>query len=121
MIRYSFKKSERLHTTREFNNVFKYGKKYSSPALTVFVCKQSTDFSSAEITRLGLAVSRKLGKAVKRNKLKRRLREIFRLNKHLLKPAYDIVIVPKQNSVELDFHTLEETLLSIWKKAGILN
>ncbi|MFN3967233.1 MAG: ribonuclease P protein component [Endomicrobiia bacterium] len=92
--KFGFSKSERLHKTKEFIEVYKKGKAYQSDHLLLFVLARG-QIQGIPGVRIGIVVSRKVGKAVKRNKIKRRLREIFRLNKHLLKPGFDIVVNAK--------------------------
>jgi ribonuclease P protein component len=59
--------------------------------------------------RLGLVVTRRLGKAVKRNRVKRLLREFFRRHKTEL-PAVDLVIMAKKGAAVLGYHQVEEEL-----------
>jgi len=70
--------------------------------------KKYDDFS-----RLGLTVTKKIGKAVIRNKIKRRLREVFRelAKKNYLVNRYDFVVIAKKNSVNADFSLLEKDIL----------
>ena len=70
--------------------------------------------------RVGITVSKKLGKAVVRNRVRRRLREVYRLNEEKFQPGWDIVVVARSRSVEAKFPRLEEAYLALAKKAGIL-
>lgn len=70
--------------------------------------------------RLGLTVSTKLGHAVVRNRMRRRLREIVRLNEGRLKGDYDIVLVARSAAVEADFKTLTRAFLTAADRVGIL-
>ena len=70
--------------------------------------------------RVGLTVSKKLGHAVVRNRTRRRLREVYRLNESALKPGYDIVIVARSRAVEAPFSKLTASFLRLADKAGIL-
>ena len=70
--------------------------------------------------RVGLTVSKKLGCAVVRNRVRRRLREIYRLNEHLFAPGWDIVVVARSRCVTADFQKLTHAYLSLAEKAGIL-
>jgi ribonuclease P protein component len=70
--------------------------------------------------RLGYTVSTKLGHAVVRNRVRRRLREIYRLNSHKLKQGYDIVIVARSRSVGADYKKLESAFLSACEKLGLM-
>ena len=55
-----------------------------------------------------------------RNRARRRLREVYRLNEHLFKPGYDIVVVARSRCVTADFRKLTKAYLSLAEKAGIL-
>ena len=70
--------------------------------------------------RVGLTVSKKLGHAVVRNRVRRRLREIYRLNESRFRRGFDIVVVARSRAVEADFSQLTAAYLSLAKKAGIL-
>jgi len=62
------------------------------------------------ITRLGLTVSRKAGNAVKRNRVKRLIREFFRLNDTCFPQGYDIVITAKKDASYLDLQKIKNEL-----------
>ena len=70
--------------------------------------------------RVGITVSKKLGHAVVRNRVRRRLREIYRLNEEKFAPGWDIVVVARTKSVGAGFRVLTDSYLSLAKKAGIL-
>ena len=70
--------------------------------------------------RVGITTGKKLGHAVVRNRARRRLREVYRLNEHLFKPGYDIVVVARHKCVTADFQKLTKAYLSLAEKAGIL-
>ena len=70
--------------------------------------------------RVGITTGKKLGHAVVRNRARRRLREVYRLNEALFKPGYDIVVVARHRCVTADFQKLTKAYLSLAQKAGIL-
>ena len=70
--------------------------------------------------RVGLTVSKKLGCAVVRNRVRRRLREVYRLNEDKFAPGWDIVVVARSRCVGADFNKLTQSYLSLAEKAGIL-
>ena len=70
--------------------------------------------------RVGITVSKKLGKAVVRNRVRRRLREIYRCNEERFQPGWDIVVVARTRAVDADFGKLTAAYLSLAEKAGLL-
>ena len=86
-----------------------------TPAFVAYALKNRTN----EI-RLGITVSKKLGHAVVRNRSRRRIREIYRLNEALFTPGWDIVIVARSRTVDGNFSKMTEALLSLARKSGIL-
>ena len=70
--------------------------------------------------RVGITAGKKLGKAVVRNRVRRRLREVYRLNEERFCPGYDIVVVARSRCIQADFAKLTNAYLSLAEKAGIL-
>ena len=70
--------------------------------------------------RVGITTGKKLGHAVVRNRARRRLREVYRLNESLFKPGFDIVVVARSRCITADFQKLTKAYLSLAEKAGIL-
>ena len=71
------------------------------------------------LTRYGLSVTRKVGNAVQRNRLKRLLREIIRLQ--VLKPGWDVVFIVRPEAVDVDYHRLEKSVTDLLARAQLLN
>ncbi len=70
--------------------------------------------------RVGITVSKKLGKAHVRNYVRRRLREVYRLNEDKFQPGWDIVVVARSRAVDAKFERLTKSYLALAKKAGVL-
>jgi ribonuclease P protein component len=70
--------------------------------------------------RVGITVGKKLGHAVVRNRVRRRLREVYRLNEDKFQPGWDIVVVARTKAINASFQTLTNNYLSLARKAGIL-
>ena len=70
--------------------------------------------------RVGITVSKKLGKAVVRNRVRRRLREVYRLHESRFLPGWDIVVVARGRAVDASFSDLTRAYLGLAKKCGIL-
>ena len=83
--------------------------------LVLYARKNRTDSN-----RVGITVGKKLGKAHIRNRTRRRIREVYRLNEEKFLPGWDIVVVARSRAVEAPFDKLTKSYLSLAKKAGIL-
>ena len=70
--------------------------------------------------RVGITVSKKLGHAVVRNRVRRRLREAYRLSEELFQPGWDMVIVARSRAISGDFGELTRELLKLAGRAGVL-
>ena len=70
--------------------------------------------------RVGITAGKKLGKAVVRNRVRRRLREVYRLNEDKFQPGWDIVVVARSRCITASFEKLTDSYLSLAGKAGIL-
>ena len=73
-----------------------------------------------DTNRVGITVSKKLGHAVVRNRVRRRLREVYRLNEEKFSPGWDIVVVARSKAIHGDFAKLTAAYLQLAEKAGIL-
>lgn len=102
----------RLRKHSDFELVYASGKRHFSSLLTTFylprVGRPDTDVadSPASGARVGFTVGRHMGKAVARNRIKRRLRDAVGKNLHLLEVPVDVVINPKKSAKEVDFQVL---------------
>lgn len=90
---FSLRPSERLHTTQQFSRVFDEGRTFAFSCL-VFRYHQG----EGPYSRLGMAVNRKTGNAVRRNRIRRFIREAFRSTKLQLPHACDIVVLPRRKA-----------------------
>ena len=73
-----------------------------------------------ESNRVGITVGKKLGKAHIRNRVRRRLREVYRLHEAQFQPGWDIVVVARTKAVDAEFSRLTKSYLTLAQKAGIL-
>ncbi|MBQ4426960.1 MAG: ribonuclease P protein component [Oscillospiraceae bacterium] len=106
--------SGRLKDNYAFRKAYHKGKSAGGAYMLVYARKRAVPRS-----RLGLTVSTKIGKAVRRNRIKRRFREIYRLNEARLCPGYDIVIVARSKADGADYHRMEAEFLRLAEKVGI--
>jgi len=72
------------------------------------------------VSHLGITVSGKIGNAVVRNRIRRRIREIVRLSEDRFIPGSDMVIVARKPAAEADYHTLERSVMKLASASGVL-
>lgn len=112
---YTFPKKEKLLKTSDFKLVYSRGRAYYSPAFTLYLLNVQGDER-----RIGFVVSKKNArKAVKRNKIKRQLREVYRLNKNRIASGINLIIIAKKQAAELNFHQIEAEIIRLWKRAKV--
>lgn len=105
--------SGRLITQRDFRRVYQRGTRAAGGWLTVVVVARRDDRRS----RLGLSVSKDHGGAVRRNKLKRLLREAWRLERRELPSGLDVVLIPRQRPDDFPLAELRAELIRLVPKA----
>lgn len=108
---------ESLKKNKEFNKVYNNGKSYATRNLVLYLLSASENDNN----RYGLSVSKKIGNAVVRNKLKRRLREIIReLEKKYNFNSYDIIFIARNPVVDLNYQQIKRDVEKLYKKAGLI-
>jgi ribonuclease P protein component len=107
-----FSKAHRVRRRNEFQRVFDSGYKVSSRYFTLVLAP-----GGSPATRLGVVASRKLGGAVRRNRAKRLIREMFR---HLDRPApaVDLIVIPRRELFDVPFSDLERDFRVAWRRAS---
>jgi len=95
-----FRPAQHIRRRVEFQQVYDQGSRQGGRLMTVFILPRGGD-----VTRLGLAATRKLGGAVMRNRAKRLVREIFRRHRH--PPGLDIVVIPRAALLEAPWQVIE--------------
>lgn len=111
-MRYRFPRRRRLTRSGDFRRVFS--------AKQVFIDRELIVHAAANggrPTRLGMAVSRKVGGAVRRNRIRRLMRESFRLNQHRFPEGLDLVLVPRRGA-ELTLEALSASLVKLVARAA---
>ena len=104
-----------LKQNHEFRRLYNKGKSAVSPYFVIYCRKTNRPYS-----RLGLTTGVKLGNAVKRNRARRRLRELYRTNEAKLLPGWDLVIVARTRAIYGRYAELERSFLHQMKKLGML-
>ena len=104
-----------LNKNHEFRRLYNKGKSAASQNVVVY-CRRNRKLEN----RLGITVSTKIGGAVVRNLIRRRLKEIYRLNEEKLSSGNDIVIVARVRSRYVGYRELEASVLAMLKKLDII-
>jgi ribonuclease P protein component len=104
-----YPKTARVLRTAEFRNIYDNGVRLSTPLFAAF-CLSRPGAQPAAGARLGLTVPRAVGKAVQRNRIKRRLREAFRLHRARFGGSWDIVLNPRRAVLGATFAEIERAL-----------
>jgi ribonuclease P protein component len=99
----------------EFRRLYSKGKSAVTPVLVVYCRKNGRGYN-----QIGITVSNKIGKAVYRNKIRRRIREIYRLHEDQLAVGYTIVVVARIKSRYTSYWELEKAYLGACSRLGIL-
>lgn len=111
-----FPQSRRLHLKNDFKNVIQSGHKIQGYGLVLWWKPAPL---GKEDRRMGLVVSKRLGSAVVRNRVKRLLREAFRLNRERLQSGVDYIFSPRQSESLATADMAENAVLSLCRKAGL--
>lgn len=102
-----------LRKRAQFQNVYKFGIGWRNRIVIVRAVANGLEYS-----RYGFSVSKSVGKAVVRNKIRRRLKEIMRMLP--LKSGWDLVIIARSESAEASYNQLEKTVRRLFHRADLL-
>ena len=103
-----------LKQNHEFRRLYNKGKSAVSPYFAIY-CRKT----NRPVSRLGITTGVKLGNAVKRNRARRRIRELYRTNESRLLPGYDIVVVARARVIYARYGELERSFLQLMRKLDI--
>ncbi len=109
----ALERGELIRSASQFREVFKKGRILRGKYLTLF-------YRKGRERKIGFVLKRDLKGAVKRNKVKRRLREIYRKEKRRIDPRVEIIVLTDKRTEKVDYHQVKEDLLRLLHRAGIL-
>lgn len=108
-------KKNRLKKNRHFNYIYKKGERVFGKHINL--CFLKTKFQPFKV---GFSVSNKIGKSTVRNKVKRRMREIVRLNFNKIKSTNNLIFVAKEGIEKLTYKEIESEILFLLKRADLI-
>ncbi|WP_138204212.1 ribonuclease P protein component [Haloimpatiens lingqiaonensis] len=112
-------KLESLRKNVEFKTVYKRGKSFSNNLLVLYKYKNKKNDNT---NRLGISVSKKVGNSVVRSRVKRLIKECYRLNQQNFNVEnFDLVIIARTSCKDRTYKEVEKALINIIKKAGLYN
>ena len=104
-----------IKENRDFSRLYRSGSFYSSDCLILYLKNNKSG-----IKRLGVTVSKKVGKAVIRNRVRRRIKESYRELEEKIVSSSDFVIVARVKAAECDYKKIKSALIYLFKKAGVI-
>ena len=99
----------------DFRRIYAKGKSAAGPYVVVY-CRRNR----LQTNRSGYTVSKKIGNAVQRNRIRRKLREIVRLNSGRILTGYDLILVARTRALDADYRKLEADVLSCCERLHLL-
>ncbi len=108
------KRNCRLRRNSDFQWVRRNGKSYATPLMVLVFLPNELDYS-----RFGFVVSKRLGKAVQRNKIKRRMREATRVRLSRIKPGFDLIFIARPPITQVEYPGIEQALEGLLRKSGL--
>ena len=108
---FSFTKADRLLKRNEFIELSKAGRRLQNNYFIAIYAPGHFDRC-----RLGITVTRKIGRAVQRNRIKRLIREYFRCHRHLISGTWDINVIAKKEAVDLSSEEIFSSLQNIFER-----
>ena len=108
-------REHRLSRAVEFKQVRSQGRSWAHRLVVLYTLP-----NGRERSRIGFSVSRRIGKAVVRNRVRRRLREVTRALLERVQPGWDVVVVARSPIVEASFAEIRASLECLFRKAGLL-
>lgn len=105
----------RLRKHADYQRVYQASRKQFSRQMTYFFAARDPQAADPAMPRVGLTVGKVMGKAVDRNRIKRRMREVVRRNIALLEGPVDVVLHPRRSVLDLDFVTLDREVAQVFR------
>ena len=111
----------RIKKNQDFRVVYRRGKSFSNDLLVMYIYnnRRNRDDNGLIYNRVGISVSKKVGKSVVRSRVKRIIGENYRLKEDNLKKGYDIVFIARNKINDKTYWNVEKAMINLFKKAGL--
>jgi ribonuclease P protein component len=109
------RKELRLTRNDDFQKVYRFGKSAANYQFVVYYRPNQ----AVEKFRLGVSVSKKIGNAVVRNRVRRKIKEIVRLSEEQIKPHIELILIVRKPAAEMDYASLQRSVVHVLNRAGI--
>ena len=104
-----------IRKSREFSKVYNRGNSRANPLLVLYVLQNGKNFN-----RIGISVSKKVGKSVVRNRVKRLIKESVRKNCPDIKKGYDLVFIARTRAGDANYHRIEKCAVDLLKRHKLI-
>ena len=112
-----FNNTKGLKKDSDFRKVYKHGKSFANRYLVMYILENKSDSS-----RIGISVSKKVGNAITRNKIRRRIKEAYRLNiDENVKNGYDIIFIARVSCNEAEYKDIDKDINHLVKKSNLID
>ncbi|WP_025681309.1 ribonuclease P protein component [Paenibacillus massiliensis] len=106
----------RLRNRADFGRVYRHGKSFANHQLVVYWFRKK----EVDQFRVGISVSKKIGNAVVRNRMRRLIKEIMRHHEHEIIDHIDLIFIVRKGAVSMSYQNLEKSVLHVLRKASLL-
>ncbi|MGM7723388.1 ribonuclease P protein component [Metabacillus sp. Hm71] len=105
----------RIKKNEDFQAVFKHGKSIANRQFVIYIMQNPEE----KEFRIGLSVSKKIGNAVTRNRIKRLIRQVFLEDKHKIASGKEYIIIARKPAADMGYHEVKSSLNHLFRKAKI--
>jgi ribonuclease P protein component len=112
---YKLKKRNVLRKNKQFQEMYRSGRSYANRLAVLYVM-----VSQPNVRRMGFAAGKRLGGAVVRNRVKRLLREVYRLQQDQLITGHDFILVGRQGILSADYRQITSAVQDLFRRAKII-
>ena len=107
--------SESLKKNRDFQRVYAGGRSNANRHFVMYAMK-----NGSSINRLGISVSKKVGNSVVRHRIKRYVKECYRLHEDLFEAGYDLIVIARVAAKDIDYREAEGAFLHLCRKCAVM-